>query len=197
MNIALVRKVLASGSLIFLLFIGGFLIQDHARSQKADAALRPCTEAIRLNPSTGGLPCYQVALHNDPTNQSLQIRLATNLVCLGRFSEARVLYQKAEGEFGLEKGRAKEMLQPGAMQRWKATMDHFMQAHEEYVALNHEHGREEMAFQASHPTRREPYRTQLREMIKANVRQEREMMIAKGVWSPSVLQEPYYSAPKR
>lgn len=197
MNIVLVRKVLAIGSLILLFFIGGFLIQDQSRSQKADTALRPCTEAMRLNPNTGGLPCYQTALHNDPTNQALQIRLATNLVCLGRFSEARVLYQKAEGEFGLEKGRAKEMLQPGAMQRWKVSMDQLMEANKEYNTLNQKLGREEMKFQTAHPTDEEPYKTQMREMVKAHVHQERELMIAKGIWRPSVLQEPYYSTPKR
>lgn len=197
MKIVTWRKVLAFGSLALLLYIGGFLAQDYFRSQRIAVALIPCTEAMRLNPDSGGLPCYQAALHDDPGNQMLQLRVATALVSLGRFTEARPLFQKAEGEFGFERGKAKAMLQPGAMQRWKATMDHFGQVHEEYVALVQQHGREAEEFQATHPTDEEPYKTQMRELVKAHVRQEREMMIAKGIWKPSVLQEPYYSVPKR
>jgi len=191
------RKSLAIGGLALLLYIVVFLAQNYLRSQRIAAALKPCTEAMRLNPDSGGLPCYQAALHDDPNNQMLQMRVAIGFASLSRFAEARPFFQKAASEFGFERSQAKAMLQPGAMQRWKATMDHYMQAQKEYNTLSQKLGREEMAFQASHPTRREPYKTQLREMIKANVRQEREMMIAKGVWSPSVLQEPYYSAPKR
>lgn len=185
------RKVLAS-ALVLLLCMVMLLIQDQYHSQRVETALKPCANAMRLNPYSGGLPCYQAALRDDPGDQTLQVGFASTLVAVGRFEEARALYQKAAKEFGFDTNQARQMLQPGAMQKRKASMDQTLQAYREYNALVQQHGREAMAFQAAHDTDVEPYRTQMRELVKAHVRQEREMMIAKGVWKPSVLQEPYY-----
>ncbi len=197
MAVTMKRKALAVGGLVLLLSAGVFLAQDYYHSQKVDTALEPCKEAMRLNPDSGGLPCYQAALRDYPSDQHLQMNLATNLVCLGRFEEARRLYEKAAGEIGLDTGRAKKMLRPGAMQRWKVFRDRDELAYVEYRAFLRKFGKEQVAFETTHPTNEEPYKTQLVEMIKAHVREEREMMIARGAWQPAVLKEPYFSVPKR
>jgi len=191
-----VLKAIAASALVLSLAAGIFLANDYYYNQRLAVALRPCTEAIRLNPDSGGLPCYQAALHADPNNQDLQFRVATNLVCIGRFEEARSLYQKAASGFGFGRSEAKKMLQPGAMQQWKTFRNRDEQANAQYRVLHVKHGQEEVAFEASHPTREEPYRTQMEELVKRHVREEREMMIARGAWQPAVLKQPYFSAPQ-
>lgn len=190
------RKGLAAAGLILLLSAGVFLIQDYYHNQRIAAALKPCAEAMRLNPDSGGLPCYQAALRADSNDRDLQMRVAGNLACVGRFEEARRLYEKAASGFGLGTGEARKMLQPGAMQRYKAAADRTEQAYTEYRVLLKKHGQEEVAFEATHPTSEEPYKTQMEEMIKTHVREQREMMIARGAWQPAVLNQPYFSAPQ-
>ena len=198
MSLTRKRKGLVVGGLVLslLLSIGAYLAQDVHKSQTVDSMLAPCKEAMRLNPDSGGLPCYQTALHAYPSDQTLQVRVATNLVCVGRFEEARSLYEKAASEFGLDRGQAKKMLQPGAMQQWKTFRNRDEQANAQYRVLHVKHGQEEVAFEATHSTREEPYRTQMGELVKRHVREEREMMIARGAWQPAVLKQPYFSAPQ-
>ena len=195
MNIATKQRRRTVIIFIVLLSVVGLVIRIHYYDQQLGAILAPCMRVSRLNPNAV-LPCYQEAMRYDPYNQYLQISAAAILVHLGRFEEARSIYQRAAGEIGLQTNEAKQMLEPGAMQRQKTANDQLLEANKEYVALCHEHARIAMAFQATHPTDEEPYKSQMRAMVELHVREEREMMIAKGVWKPFVLQQPYYMTPR-
>ncbi len=121
------------------------------RSQLINAASRNCSKSGPNDDVNAALiPCLQQELKAAPGEQSLQYHLAVCLASLGRYDEARPLFEQVAHSFGVCTLPARRMLKSGEMEKMKAGADHSRQARRDFLAVTAKDQREEKAFLQQH-----------------------------------------------
>lgn len=119
-----------------------------------DQATQPCAQVARKNPQVDFnsiyLPCYQNAAHIAPGYQLAQYRLASTLAGLGRYDEARPIFEKLSHSYGSYAKDSRKMLLPGSMQYIKEMDDRLQRNWHTRQALGLTNGAEEREFLRLH-----------------------------------------------
>lgn len=116
--------------------------------------IRPCELQSHDNPNEDSvkilLPCYETAAKNSPGSQEFQYRFAGALASLGRYDEARPIFEKLSHSYGSYTTDSRKMLLPGSMQYIKEMNDRLQRNWHTRQALGLTNGVEEREFLRLH-----------------------------------------------
>jgi len=165
-----VKKILL-GILAAIIVVGGYVAHT-AREAMADyKTMRPCYLQVEAHPSEASaefmLPCYEIAAKNAPNNQQAHYQLGCALVSIGRFDEARPIFEKLSRSWGSVGSDSRQMLLPGAMEKQKAMEDQVQRNRQAQQALSLKDQAEERDFLRLHAVVRQGRIIRISEQDKA------------------------------
>lgn len=147
-------KKLLLGFLGIFVVAGGYFAYT-AREAMADyETMRPCYSQVEAHPNEASakfmLPCYEVAAKNSPNNHQAHYQLGCALVSIGRFDEARPIFEKLSHSWGSVASDSRQKLLPGAMEKQKEMEDQVQRNQQARQALSLKNQAEERDFLRLH-----------------------------------------------
>ena len=148
-----IKKILL-GILAAIIVVGGYVAYTAYEAMADYKTMRPCYSQVEAHPSEASaefmLPCYEIAAKNAPNNQQAHYQLGCALVSIGRFDEARLIFEKLSHSWGSVASDSRQQLLPGAMQRQKAMEDQVQRNWQARQALSLKNQAEERDFLRLH-----------------------------------------------
>ena len=163
-KILVYRKKIAGVALAALSALGAWAIicQSNRQSTRTafNSAFNTCIKDHPVNKiydvytDPNNIPCFQLALKS-ARDVSSEYQLANVLVGQGRFAEAKPYFEDVAGSSGMNtltgiQAAARQMLEPGAMEKYKAQSERSTQAQSDLLALTTKHNAEDQEFLRLH-----------------------------------------------